>query len=152
MSASSTTATSATNGTTSTYDPTKASEARLPQQTLSQGDFLKLLVAQLSAQDPLNPVSNTDFAAQMAQYSTLQATQAMQKNLTAVQSGIALMEAGSLLGKTVNITDSTGQTVTGSVTAIQYQGGSPSVIVNGQAYDISQVTSVSQTETQTQNK
>jgi flagellar basal-body rod modification protein FlgD len=152
MSVTSTTATNTTNGTAAAYDSTQTQQARLPQQTLTQADFLKLLVAQLSAQDPLNPVSNTDFAAQMAQYSTLQATQGMQSKLTAVQAGLALLEAGSFLGKSVTITDSSGQAVTGTVTAVQYQGSSPSVIVNGQAYDINQVTSVSQTETQTQSK
>ena len=148
MSASSTSAANATSGTAAAYDPTQTQQLQLPQQTLNQADFLKLLVTQLSAQDPLNPVSDTDFASQMAQFSTLQATQTMQSDLT---SGLALLEAGSFLGKSVNIQDSTGQTVTGTVTAVQYQGDSPSVVVNGQAYDISQVTSVSQPQSQTQS-
>jgi flagellar basal-body rod modification protein FlgD len=144
MAISATTSTNATNTAAAGYDPTQTPQPQLPQQTLNQADFLKLLVAQLSAQDPLNPVSNTDFAAQMAQFSTLQATQTMQTDLAAVQAGLSLLEAGSFLGKTVNVQDSSGQAVTGTVTAVQYQGGSPSVIVNGQSYDVSQVTSVSQ--------
>jgi flagellar basal-body rod modification protein FlgD len=46
-------------------------------QTLNQADFLQLLVTQMSSQDPLNPESDTDFAAQLAQFSSLQATQTM---------------------------------------------------------------------------
>jgi len=134
----------ATNATAASYDPTQTQQAQLPQQTLSQADFLKLLVAQLSAQDPLNPMSNTDFAAQMAQFSTLQATQTMQTDLAGVQTSLALLEAGSFLGKTVNIQDASGQTVSGPVTAVLYQGGTPSVIVNGQSYSLSQITSISQ--------
>lgn len=152
MAASSTTSTNATNSAAAVYDPTQTQQPQLPQQTLNQADFLKLLVAQLSAQDPLNPVSNTDFAAQMAQFSTLQSTQAMQTDLSAVQAGLALLEAGSFLGKTVNVQDSNGQAVSGTVTAVQYQGGAPTITVNGQSYDISQVTSVSQPQTQTNSQ
>jgi len=127
------------------YDATQAQQSDLPQQTLGQADFLKLMVAQLSAQDPLNPMSNTDFAAQLAQFSTLQATQAMQTNMAAVQSGTVGLQAESLLGGTVNVQNSSGQIVTGIVSAIQYQSGVPSIQVNGQLYALGQVLSVSQT-------
>ena len=149
MTVSSTNATNSTNPTASVYDSAQVQQPALPQQTLGQADFLKLLVAQLSAQDPLNPVSNTDFAAQMAQFSTLQATQTMQTDLAGVQANLALLEAGSLLGKTVSLTCSDGRTVTGSVSAVQYQSGKPSLMVNGQSYDLSQVTSVSPSQVQT---
>ena len=96
----------------------------------------------------MNPVSSTDFAAQLAQFSTLQATQTMQTGVAAVQSGLAGMEANSLLGSTVSLQTLDGQTVTGVVSTIQYQSGTPSIIVNGQAYDPNLVTSVSQTQTQ----
>src|SRR5664279_2172745 len=115
---SSTTATNATTAAATVYDPTQA-QPQLPPQTLGQADFLKLLVAQLSAQDPMNPVSNTDFAAQMAQFSTLQTTQTMQGNMAAVQSGLTGLAANSLLGKTVNLQSTNGQAVTGVVSAIQ---------------------------------
>jgi flagellar basal-body rod modification protein FlgD len=114
-------------------------------QTLGQADFLKLMVAQLSSQDPMNPVSSTDFAAQLAQFSTLQATQTMQTNMASVQSGLAGMEANGLLGATVSLQTAAGQNVTGVVSSVQYQSGTPSIMINGQAYDPSLVTSVSQT-------
>jgi flagellar basal-body rod modification protein FlgD len=116
-------------------------------QTLGQADFLKLMVAQLSSQDPMNPVSSTDFAAQLAQFSTLQATQSMQTGVASVQSGLAGLEANSLLGATVSLQTLAGQNVTGVVSSIQYQSGTPSIMINGQAYDPSLVTSVSQTQT-----
>ena len=130
----------------------KRSSSQLPQQTLGQADFLTLLVAQLSSQDPMNPVSNTDFAAQMAQFSTLQTTQTMQTNMAAVQAGVAVLAATptSLLGKTVNLQTADGQTVTGVVSSVQYQSGTPTIMVNGQAYSLTQVTSISQTQTPVQ--
>jgi flagellar basal-body rod modification protein FlgD len=116
-------------------------------QTLGQADFLKLMVAQLSSQDPMNPVSSTDFAAQLAQFSTLQATQSMQTGVASVQSGLAGLEANSLLGATVSLQTLAGQNVTGVVSSIQYQSGTPYIMINNQAYDPSLVTSVSQTQT-----
>jgi flagellar basal-body rod modification protein FlgD len=142
----STSATNATTGAATVYDPTQT-QLQLPPQTLGQADFLKLLVAQLSAQDPMNPVSNTDFAAQMAQFSTLQTTQSMQTNMAAVQAGLTGLSANNLLGKTVNLQTTNGLSVTGVVSSVQYQSGTPNIVVNGQAYDLSQVTSVSQTLT-----
>jgi len=147
MSVTSTSATNSATGAVGAYGTTQTLPAQLPQQTLGQADFLKLLVAQLSAQDPMNPMSDTDFAAQMAQFSTLQTTQTMQNNMAAVQAGMGVLVADSLLGATVNVQTSDGRTISGVVNTVQYQSGSPTITVNGQVYNLSQVTSVSQTQT-----
>lgn len=115
----------------------------LPQQTLGQKDFLNLLVAQLSAQDPMNPMSNTDFIAQMAQFSTLQQSQTMQQNLASIQAGQTALQANALLGETVQVQTSQGQSVSGVVTGVNFQAGTPSITINGQSYDLSQVLSLS---------
>src|SRR5580693_354670 len=89
----------------------------LAGQTLNQADFLKLLVTQMSSQDPLNPESDTDFAAQLAQFSSLQATQTMGTNLQTIQ-------ATGLLGQTVSVTPSGGGTpISGVVTSVQIASG-----------------------------
>jgi flagellar basal-body rod modification protein FlgD len=97
-----------------------------------------LLVAQLSQQDPMNPVSDTDFAAQMAQFSALQESQTMQQNMAGIQ-------AAGLLGGTVTVQPPQGSPITGVVTAVQYTSGVPSIIVNGQSYELSAILSVSPT-------
>ena len=48
------------------YSPTQ-----LKGQQLDQKDFLRLMTAQLSQQDPFNPVDNQEMVAQMAQFSSL---------------------------------------------------------------------------------
>jgi flagellar basal-body rod modification protein FlgD len=122
----------------------------MPSQTLNQQDFLNLLVTQMTSQDPLNPVSNTDFAAQMAQFSSLQAAQNTQAGVTNLQSGQQFLQASSLLGETVTLqaaTDATGVTTAttqGSVTGVQMVGTTPQIIVNGQPYALSRIISVSQ--------
>ena len=140
--------TSATNAPAAADTYESQAQARIPQQALTQGDFLKLLVAQLSAQDPMNPVSNTDFAAQMAQYSTLQQTQAMQTSMAGMQSGQAGMQASSLLGRTVEVQADDSTTDTGVVSAVGFEAGTPTLIVNDKPYSLSQVLAVSLTQPQ----
>ena len=135
------------NATKSTTDTLNSQvQSVLPEQTLNQKDFLKLLVAQMSAQDPMNPVSNTDFAAQMAQFSTLQTTQSMQTNLAGLESSQAVLQANSLLGRTVQVQSAPGVTDSGVVSAVGIQAGTPSITVNGQSYGLSAVLSVSLTQ------
>jgi flagellar basal-body rod modification protein FlgD len=122
---------------------TQQESAQLPEQTLNQSDFLKLLVAQLSSQDPMNPVSDTDFIAQMAQFSTLQETTSMQESISSLQ-------ANSLLGQTVQVQNGQGQVDSGVVSAVLFQSGSPELIVNGQSYTVAQVLSISQAQTNTE--
>ena len=112
-----------------------------PSQSLNQADFLNLLVTQMSSQDPLNPESDTDFAAQLAQFSSLQATQSMATELQT-------LEANSLIGQTVTLTPSTGGAqVSGVVTAVQILSGVPEILVNGQVYNLSQIAAVTPTTT-----
>jgi flagellar basal-body rod modification protein FlgD len=115
----------------------------MTRQTLDQQDFLKLLIAQMSAQDPLNPISNTDFVGQMAQFSTLQQTETMQKDIAQIRSSQSLTQAGGLLGRIVQVQGAQGVPVTGVVSAVTMEAGTPILIVNGQQYGLSQVLSVS---------
>lgn len=129
----------------SVTDPTAASSdasSRIPVQTLKENDFLQLLVTQMSNQDPLNPQSDTEFIAQMAQFSALQEAQATQTEMGQVKSGQDVLQANALLGKSVTVQDSSGLTVQGTVSAVQIQAGTPTLTINGQQYALSQVTSI----------
>jgi flagellar basal-body rod modification protein FlgD len=100
----------------------------------------------MSSQDPLNPQSDTAFAAQLAQFSALQETQTMTANLQTIQ-------ATGLIGQTVSATPSTGgNAISGVVTSVQIVSGAPSIMINGQAYSLSQITAVAPTPTQTQTQ
>jgi flagellar basal-body rod modification protein FlgD len=120
---------------TSGLAPSAASQSSNPSQTLNQGDFLKLLVTQMTSQDPLSPVSDTDMAAQMAQFSSLEASQHTESDIEGLQ-------ANGLLGQTVRVA-STGSQQIGVVSSVQLQTGSePQIIVNGQAYSLSQLSAI----------
>lgn len=78
-------------------------------QTLGKDDFLRLMVAQLRNQDPLNPMNNTEFVAQTAQFTSLEQLQNINSTLNRLASqsnsgGIA--SASALLGKTVTVNGS----------------------------------------------
>lgn len=86
-------------------------------------------------QDPLDPQSNTEMAAQMAQFTSLQQSSAMAGSL-------AMMQADSLLGSTVNLQIDSQTMTNGVVQGVVVQNGTPMILVNGAAYALSQVISV----------
>lgn len=112
-------------------------------QTLSEQDFLNLLVTQMTQQDPLNPMTNQDMLSQMVQFSTLQGNTAMQSTLAGMQISSAFSEANSLIGKQVNLqTDQNGDTTQGVVSGVDLSSGAPQIVVNGQSYNLNQVLTV----------
>lgn len=106
------------------------------ESSLDMQDFLNLLTAQLANQDVMNPSTDTQFIAQMAQFSSLQAMQTLTE-LTYAQYGT------SMVGKNVLVAsyDSKGDVVneTGVISHVKLMGGKIAVTVNGKDYDMSQV-------------
>lgn len=117
-------------------------QSRLPIQTLDQSDFLKLLVTQLSAQDPLNPKKDTDFIAQMAQFSTLEHSKSMLAGLAQLQRDQKVLQANSLLGRTVGIDNGPEGSLFGVVESVRMQEGTPTIVVNGQGYDLGRLLNI----------
>ena len=71
---------------------------------LNQEDFFALLTTQLAQQDPFKPLDNTEFVAQMAQFSSLESLQAMQNSfseLAASMTSNQALQASALVGRTV---------------------------------------------------
>ena len=67
--------------------------------SLSQADFLKLMTAQLQAQDPTKPVDNTQFVSQMAQFSQLSSSQDLLTSVNALSSTLnSSMQTNQMLG------------------------------------------------------
>src|SRR5438477_8684212 len=123
----------------STVATAGTSSDRVPIQTLGQNDFLKLLVTQMTSQDPLNPQKDTEFIAQMAQFSALEQSKTMEADIAQIRAQQQLLQANTLIGQTVQLETTSDLPITGVVSAVQVDGGTPSLIVDGQKYDLSQV-------------
>jgi len=98
--------------------------ARKPVTDLGKDQFLQILVTQLRNQDPMQPMQDKDFIAQMAQFSALEQTMNMATQLTALRQSAAM--AAGLIGMTVGWQETTSEGVTdysGIVEAIVRRGG-----------------------------
>lgn len=92
--------------------------------------LLQIILTQLTYQDPLKPVDNTEFVSQLAQFSQLQQTQTLNDQITSLLSAQAATQATGLLGRTIDMTgnDAT-TTVSGQVTAISFSSGAPQLTI-----------------------
>jgi len=84
----------------------------LETSTMGKDDFLKMMIAQLQNQDPLNPLDGTDFTAQLAQFSSLEQLNNVNTQLEVMglyQSSLNNAQAVSLVGKEIT---ASGNTVT----------------------------------------
>ena len=129
-----------TKMTVDTFNKTLAVNGRTASQELGKDDFLKLLLTQLSNQDPTSPMENTEFIAQMAQFSSLEQMTNMSTEFAKLANMLNSNEAVSLLGK--NVTRSTGDTSVNGVVEAVTRGEEPQVEVNGMLYSMDQIKSV----------
>jgi flagellar basal-body rod modification protein FlgD len=137
MSAVSSISTTSTRAATS--DDTTDTTSRVPQKTLGQGDFLKLLAKQFQTQDPMKPMEDTAFIAQMAQFSSLEQSKTMATDMAAIRSDQQRTAANSYLGHRVTVDAGKGATDSGDVTAIDNSGTEPQLVINGTLYPLSSV-------------
>jgi len=123
------------------YEASKSS--RNVDSDLGKDDLLKLLITQLQYQDPLQPMEDQDFIAQIAQFSSLEQMQ----NLN---SSFSLSMGFSLMGRYISasVTDEeTGKIryVSGEVTEVRSQAGEIYLVVDGEDIPIERITNVSET-------
>ncbi len=114
--------------------PTKESQ-------MEMDDFLKLLTSQLQYQDPLEPMKDTEFIAQMASFSSLEQMNSMNKNFENFFQSQMNSSVQSYLGKVVTLGgEHDGQS--GLVTAVSNKDGQMKLTLNGRDYDAASVARV----------
>lgn len=111
---------------------------------LDKDAFFKLLITQLKYQDPLTPMDNTEFIAQMAQFSSLEQMANMNANLSQFLRIQALSEGASLIGRNVETVDAdTGEIIRGEVVRVSFEEGSMyAYLDNDRKIDIEGITAV----------
>jgi flagellar basal-body rod modification protein FlgD len=134
-----------TNINTGSYvrEPQKQGSQRIAKDSLDKDDFLKILVTQLTHQDPTQPMQDREFIAQMAQFSSLEQMQNLNKEFSRVAGLIAMSQATALIGKTVDVAvtegkDAEGKDIVRIVTGrvAEVTGGEiPQMYINGSYYD-----------------
>ncbi|MBU8912627.1 MAG: flagellar hook assembly protein FlgD [Spirochaetales bacterium] len=110
---------------------------RVATDELGKDEFLKLLITQLTHQDPTEPMDDREFIAQMAQFSTLEQMTNLSSEFERLGGLLQSGQAVSLLGKTVDIVLGAA-TITGQVDEVT-NGEYPQVLVNGFYYDYGDV-------------
>lgn len=122
------------------YNKTLVKEGRQSSSELGKDDFLKLLITQLSNQDPTSPMENTEFISQMAQFSSLEQMTNMSSSFTKMAAFINSSEAASTLGKTVEL--NVGDTVTTGIVEGATRGENPQILVNGMYYSMDKINAI----------
>jgi flagellar basal-body rod modification protein FlgD len=133
------------NVTTPTWQtPAAASSTtfQMPSAELKQQDFLKLLVAQMTTQNPMSPMTDTDFLSQMVQMDSLERNRAMTDQLESMQDQQQFTQANALLGRVVLLKEGEGLPTAGVVTAVNFEDGKPRIVVGDKSYDLNQVIKV----------
>lgn len=111
------------------------------KQVLGSDDFMKLLTTQLTSQDPMNPMKDTEFISQMANFTSLEQMRNLSKSFDSFSLDQKMSAAPAYLGRQVTITDASGE-ITGIVEAIKLNKGKPSVVVNGKTYETNLITGI----------
>ncbi|WP_294122200.1 flagellar hook capping FlgD N-terminal domain-containing protein [Sphingomonas sp.] len=95
---------------------------------LSFESLLKIILTQLTYQDPLKPMDNFEFVSQLAQFSQIQIGQTGNDRLEQMATAQANVQAASLLGRTVEIPAGSA-TLSGKVVAVTFDNGAPKIAI-----------------------
>ena len=117
---------------------------KVTDNSLNKDDFLKILITQLSYQDPTAPMEDKEFISQMAQFSSLEQMTNMSKGFNELSGILGKGNALGLLGKWVEVVDGE-KTVSGKVEEVSGRDY-PQILINGKYYDYKNVEKVSEQE------
>jgi flagellar basal-body rod modification protein FlgD len=122
-------------------DPAAAS-AETAASKLDQDTFLKLMVAQLRNQDPLNPTDSAEFLAQTAQFTSLERLNQVADASAQALSAQMAFGASGLIGRSVTYADADGNELSGTVSSVRFETTGPVLSIDGEDVTLSQVITV----------
>jgi flagellar basal-body rod modification protein FlgD len=112
---------------------------RVTKKTLGQEDFFRLLAVQYSSQDPLKPMEDTSFIAQMANFTALENSTQLSQAFARFTEEQVFSSAQNLLGRNVTLLDPTDTEVNGTVSSVFNDGDDTWITVNGNDYTVASV-------------
>ncbi|MDR1485238.1 MAG: hypothetical protein LBT09_10500 [Planctomycetaceae bacterium] len=111
---------------------------------LTTSDFIKMMVAELQHQDPMDPMSNTEMLSQISQMRQITANDKLSAGIEALIKGETLATASSLIGKTVTGVDSLGENITGKVDKVTVESsGTAKLHIGNSIVNVTTVTTIS---------
>lgn len=105
---------------------------------LDKNAFLQLLVTQLRCQDPLEPMDDREFIAQLAQFSSLEQLQNMNSNLGFFMDLTILQQASNLVGKEVDVYGGD-EDITGIITEVRFTNKGPMIVIDDEEYPLTDI-------------
>ncbi|HET9124701.1 MAG TPA: flagellar hook capping FlgD N-terminal domain-containing protein [Solirubrobacteraceae bacterium] len=96
---------------------------------LNEGDFLNLMMDQMKNQNPLNPADPTQYMGELASFSSLDEQIQIQQSASQSAANQSASSAISLLGHNVSYTDANGNTGSGTVSAVDFTSGGPTLTI-----------------------
>ncbi|MDQ1913312.1 flagellar hook capping FlgD N-terminal domain-containing protein [Paenibacillus sp. GD4] len=115
---------------------------------LGKDEFLKILITQLKNQDPMQPLQDKEFIAQMAQFTSVEQLTNMANELKFMRQSLGF--ASSLIGKNVtwSLKNDKGQEVasSGLVEAIKVRNGEQLAVINGQEISLDRISKITNPE------
>lgn len=128
------------SGVSSTGSTTGSSQTGAISKPMDRDAFLKLLVTQLQNQDPMNPMQDKDFIAQLAQFSSLEQMMNMSKGFEDLGKSAIATQALSLIGQAVDYHDWHGSgVVTGVVESASFGSGGPKLKIGAEWVDLGDI-------------
>lgn len=109
---------------------------------LGRDTFLKLMVAQLRNQDPMNPQDSAEFLAQTAQFTSLEKLEQVALQSSQALAAQMAFGASTLAGKTVTYVGADGAEATGAVEAVRFTATGPVLVIDDLEVPISSVVTV----------
>ena len=125
---------------TPTPQSAPAQSDRLNELTMS--DFIRMMVAELENQDPMNPISNTEMLQQISQMRSITSSDRLTTSIEALSMGQSLSTASSLIGKTVTGLDSLGNEVEGKVDRVTIENGEAKLFIGPSIIQAGRVTAI----------
>ena len=129
-------------GTTASTAATGATGTPSADDQLGKDTFLKLMVAQLRYQDPLNPTDSADFLAQSAQFTSLEKLETVASQSAQAFAAQLAFGASSLVGRPVTYTAADGTEASGSVASVRFTATGPLLDVDGTQVSLDSIVSV----------
>src|SRR5262245_8036482 len=111
-----------TTGTSSTGTSSSSSKKEVHDlKDLDINQFLQLMVTELTNQDPLNPMDNTQLVQQIGELRSIAASDHLTNTLQAVQTQQSLTTASSLIGKQVTALNADNENISGKITSVSVE-------------------------------